>query len=122
MGSSYRLPNRYRGNTYPNRYPSNSPINRISMVTNNRNNSCIVASGVYTWVRHKTSTKIYRKSLQFSQSVSQLDDSDQLPRLHRPVNTYSSSSAVRVACPVSRNVTSDRSRSARTLVVQSPSK
>jgi hypothetical protein len=34
------------------------------MVTNNRNNSCIVASGVYTWVRHNTSTEIYGKTLQ----------------------------------------------------------
>jgi hypothetical protein len=59
MGSSHRLPNRYRGNAYANRYPSNSPINRISMITNNRNNSCIVASGVYTWVRLKTSAEIY---------------------------------------------------------------
>jgi hypothetical protein len=74
-GSFHRLPNRYRGNAYANRYPSNSPINRISIVTNNRNNSCIVASGVYTWVRHKTSTEIYGKTLQFS-SVSCQDASD----------------------------------------------
>jgi hypothetical protein len=53
MGSSLRLPNRYRGNAYANRYSSNSLINRISMVTNNRNSSCIVASDVYTWVRLK---------------------------------------------------------------------
>jgi hypothetical protein len=53
MGYSHRLPNRYRGNAYANRYPSNNPINRISMVTNNRNKTCIVASSVFTWVRHK---------------------------------------------------------------------
>jgi hypothetical protein len=58
MGSSHRLPNRYRGNAYANRYPSNSPINRISMVTNNRNNAWIIASGVYAWVRHMTWTEI----------------------------------------------------------------
>jgi hypothetical protein len=59
MGSSHRLPNRYRGNAYANRYPSNSPINRIFMVTNN---SCIVASGVYTWVR----LKAVKETTQFS--------------------------------------------------------
>jgi hypothetical protein len=88
MGSSHRLPNRYRGNAYANRYPSNSPINRFSMVTNNRNKSCIVASGVYTWVRHKISTERYGKTLQAANKTtqfssvqsSQLDDSDQLPR------------------------------------------
>jgi hypothetical protein len=38
----------------PNRYPSNSPINRISMVTNNhKKKTCIVASSVFTWVRLK---------------------------------------------------------------------
>jgi hypothetical protein len=50
MGFSHKLPNRYRANVYANLYPSNSTINRISMVTNS---SCIVAGGVYTWVRHK---------------------------------------------------------------------
>jgi hypothetical protein len=30
MGTSHRLPNHYRGNEYRNRYPSNSPTNRIS--------------------------------------------------------------------------------------------
>jgi hypothetical protein len=64
VGSSHRLPNQYRGNGYANRYPSNSPINRISIVTNYRNNTWIVASGVYTWVRLKTSTEIYGKTLQ----------------------------------------------------------
>jgi uncharacterized membrane protein len=59
MGISHKLPNHYRGNGYANRYPSNSPINRISMETNNRNSTCIVASGVYTWVRLKTTTEIY---------------------------------------------------------------
>jgi hypothetical protein len=68
MGYSHRLPNRYRGNAYANRYPSNSTINRISMVTNNRNSTCFVAdpcensarnktctvaSSVFTWVRLK---------------------------------------------------------------------
>jgi hypothetical protein len=32
VGTSHRFPNRYRGNGYANWYPSNSPINRISMV------------------------------------------------------------------------------------------
>jgi hypothetical protein len=54
MGYSHRLPNRYRGNAYANRY---SPINRISMVTNNRNKTCTVASGVFTWVRLKAVNK-----------------------------------------------------------------
>jgi hypothetical protein len=63
MVSSHRLPNRYQGNAYANRYPSNSPINKISMVTNNHNNSCIVASGIYTWVRLKTSID-FGKTLQ----------------------------------------------------------
>jgi hypothetical protein len=43
----------HTGKAYANRYPSNSPINRISMVTNDRNNARIVASGVYIWVRLK---------------------------------------------------------------------
>jgi hypothetical protein len=60
MGTS----NHYRGNGYANRYPSNSPINRISMVTNNRNNTWIVVRGVYTCVRLKTSTEIYGKMLE----------------------------------------------------------
>jgi hypothetical protein len=59
MGSSDRLPNRYRGNGYANRYPSNRPMNRISMVTNNRNKALIVASSVYISVRLKASTVIY---------------------------------------------------------------
>jgi hypothetical protein len=95
MGSSHRLPNRYPGNAYANRYPSNSPINKISMVTNNHKNSCIVPNGVYTWVRHKTSTEIYGKTLQAFDQCS---------------------SRVRAARSVSRNVTSDRSRSAKTSV------
>jgi hypothetical protein len=44
MGTSHRLPNRYRANGYANRYPSNSPINRNSMVTNNRNSTGNVPS------------------------------------------------------------------------------
>jgi hypothetical protein len=48
MGSSHKLQYRYRDNAYTNRYPNNNPIIRISMVTINRNNSCNVASGVYT--------------------------------------------------------------------------
>jgi hypothetical protein len=40
MGTYHMLQNHYRGNEYTNRYPSNnSPINRISVVTNNRNNT-----------------------------------------------------------------------------------
>jgi hypothetical protein len=62
MGSSHGLPNRYRGSAYLNRYPRNSPINRIYMVTNNRNNSCIVASGVYTWVPLKAVNETTRIS------------------------------------------------------------
>jgi hypothetical protein len=57
-----------------NRYPSNSLINRISMLTNYRNNTWIVASSVYTWVRLKTSTEIYGKKT----PISQQDASDQL--------------------------------------------
>jgi hypothetical protein len=141
MGSSHRLPNRYRGNAYANRYPSNSPINRISMVTNNRNNSCIVASGVYTWVRLKAVNETTRISsennlvtspkmgsihwhndwltvscnvtltwVQFS-SVSCQDASDRLARTFQQC-----SSSVCVARSVSRIVTTDRSRSAKTLV------
>jgi hypothetical protein len=40
--TTHRLPNRYRRNAYANRYTSNSPINRISMITNNRNNTRII--------------------------------------------------------------------------------
>jgi hypothetical protein len=36
MGYSDRLPNRYRGNAYANRYRSNNSINRITVVTNRR--------------------------------------------------------------------------------------
>jgi hypothetical protein len=81
MGTSHRLPNHYRGNEYANWYPSNTCINRISKVTNNRNNTSIVASGVYTWVHLKTSTEIYV----VESSVRQLDDSDQLARGVRAV-------------------------------------
>jgi hypothetical protein len=34
---------------YPNRYRSNNLINRITVVTNNRNNTGIVTNGVYIW-------------------------------------------------------------------------
>jgi hypothetical protein len=78
MESSHRLPNLYRGNAYTNRYPSNSPINRISMVTNNRNNSCIVASGVYTWVRLKTSTEIYGETLQVVKETTHISSHHKL--------------------------------------------
>jgi Tfp pilus assembly protein PilV len=119
MGSSHRLQNRYRGSAYTNRYPSNSPINRISMITNNRNNSCIAASGVYTWVRLRTSTEIYGKTLQAVNKTTQfsfvqcnqLDASDRLAR-----TLQQCSSRVRAARSVSRNVISDRSKSAKTLV------
>jgi hypothetical protein len=74
MGSSHRLPNRYRGNGYPNRYQSNNLINRITVVTNNHNNTRIVASGVYTWVRLKVSTEVYEEY------ACQPDDADQLAR------------------------------------------
>jgi hypothetical protein len=57
------------------------------MVTNNRNNTWIVASGVYTWVRLKASTELYEEyALQITrrrgsvQSFSNQDDSDQLAR------------------------------------------
>jgi hypothetical protein len=49
---------------YPNRCPSNSPMNKISMVTNNHNNTWIVASGVYAWVRLKATTEIYVEDAQ----------------------------------------------------------
>jgi hypothetical protein len=62
MGSSHRLPNRYRGNAYANRYPSNSSINKISMVTNNRNKTCTVANSVFTWVRLKAVNETTRIS------------------------------------------------------------
>jgi hypothetical protein len=57
------------------RYPGNSPINRISMVTSNRNNARIVASSVYTWVHLKAA----KETTQFS-SVSCQDASDRLAR------------------------------------------
>jgi hypothetical protein len=47
MGTSHRLPNRYRGNGYPNWYQSKNLINRITVVTNNRNNTGIVTGGFY---------------------------------------------------------------------------
>jgi hypothetical protein len=75
IGYSHRLPNRYRGNAYTNRYPSNSPINKISMVTNNRNKTRTVASSVFTWVRLKAVNETTR--IGSVQLVSQLDDSVQ---------------------------------------------
>jgi hypothetical protein len=98
-GILHRLPNRYRGNADANRYPSNSPISRISTVANSRNNSCIVASGVYTWVR----LKAVNETTKFSQSVSQ-----SVTKMTRPVSKLTWSSAVRVARSVSCKVTSDR--------------
>jgi hypothetical protein len=71
------------------------------MVNNNRNNSCIVASGVYTWVRLK--------------AVDEISSVSELSSCLGPVSTYISSSAVRVALSVSSTVTRDRSRSAKTL-------
>jgi hypothetical protein len=48
MGYSHRLPNRYRGNAYANRYPSNSQLPRDMDKL-----ACTVASSVFTWVRLK---------------------------------------------------------------------
>jgi hypothetical protein len=90
MGMCHRLPNN-RGNCYANRYPSSSPINRIFMVTNNYNDTGIVASGVYVWY---TSTWNNSSDRQFKQC----------------------SSGVCGVCYVSLNVTSNRSRSAKTQV------
>jgi hypothetical protein len=45
MGISHRLPNRYRCNGYANRYRSNSLINKMSVLTNNCNDTRIVTSG-----------------------------------------------------------------------------
>jgi hypothetical protein len=67
-----------------------------------RKKTCVVASGVYTWVRLNT----VKETMHFS-SVSQQEASDRLA-LTFP--------AVRAARSVSRNVTSDRKRSAKTLV------
>jgi hypothetical protein len=39
----------------------NNSINRITVVTNNRNNTGIVASGFYTWVRLKASTELHEE-------------------------------------------------------------
>jgi hypothetical protein len=44
MGTSHRLRNCYG---CPNRYRSNNLINRITMVTNNRNSTGTVTSGLY---------------------------------------------------------------------------
>jgi hypothetical protein len=95
MGSSHRLSNSYRGNTYANRYPSNSPINRISMVTNNCNNAWIVPSSVYTWVRLKAVNETTWIS-----SVSQLDASDRLTRTSLAVQFASSRG---MFCKLQRN-------------------
>jgi hypothetical protein len=46
---------------YPNRYRSNNSIKRITVVTNNSNNTRIVASDFYIWVRLKASTELYEK-------------------------------------------------------------
>jgi hypothetical protein len=42
---------------YPNRYRSNNS-NRITVITNNPNDTGIVLSGVYTWVPLKASTEL----------------------------------------------------------------
>jgi hypothetical protein len=55
------------------------------VVTNNRNNTGIVARGFYTWVRLKASTELYEEYT-----------ADQSARCLGPVSTYISSSAVRV--------------------------
>jgi hypothetical protein len=69
LSMTHRLPNRYRGNAYTNRYSSNSLINMISTVTNNRNNTWIVVSGDCTWVRLTTSTDVRWKDASVSQTI-----------------------------------------------------
>jgi hypothetical protein len=88
MGTSHRLP---------------KPVSRKQLdnrLTNNRNSTGNVTSRFYIGFASRDQQKYRRKSA----------------RCTRPVNTYISSSAVRVARSVSRNVTTNRSRSAKTLV------
>jgi hypothetical protein len=95
MGTSHRLP---------------KPASRkqlINRVTNNHKSTGIVTSHFYIGFASETNRNIGGRR------VSQLDVYDQLTHTS-PVSTLSSSSAVRVARSVSRNVTSDKSRSAKT--------
>jgi hypothetical protein len=79
VGTSHRLPNHYRVNGYANRYQSNNLINRITVVTNNRNNTGIVTSGFYigfatrqqhkyTWNALSSETKLCRKQAKIIQN------------------------------------------------------
>jgi hypothetical protein len=80
---------------YPNRYPGNN-----SLPGNQRCNSTInVTSSFYIGFASRYQQRYRRKTSQSG-------------RCPRPVNTYISSSAVRVARSVSRDVTTNRSRSA----------
>jgi hypothetical protein len=91
MGTSHKLP---------------KPVSRKQLdnqVTNNCNSTGNVTSRFYIGFA-STGQQKYRRKM--SQSA----------RCLRPVNTYISSSAVRVARSVSHNVTTNRSRSAKTLV------
>jgi hypothetical protein len=91
MGTSHGLP---------------KPVSRKKLynrVTNNRNSTGNVTSRFYIGFASRGQQKYRQKT---SQSA----------RCLRPVNTYISSSAVRVAHFVSRKVSTNRSRSAKTLV------
>jgi hypothetical protein len=68
---------------YPIRYQSNNLINRIAVVTNNRNSTGIVTSRFYIWFASRQQQKYTSKTLQSARCLS-------------PVNTYISRSAVRV--------------------------
>jgi hypothetical protein len=77
MGYSHRLPNRYA-----NWYPSNSPINRISMVTNNRNKTCMLRAVFSLGSASRQLTR--RRS-----SVQPVSNEDNLGCLHPVVRVIS---------------------------------
>jgi hypothetical protein len=90
---------------YPIRYQSNNLINIITVITNDRNRTGIVTSRFYIWFASRDQQKYSRKTSQSARCLG-------------PVSTHIP--AVQFACSgissLSRNVTSDGSRSAKTLV------
>jgi hypothetical protein len=88
------------------RLPWEPPTGYQSVVTNNRNNTGIVTMLFYIGFASRDQQKYMRNMLQSARCLG-------------PVNMYIPAvqfacSRVRVACPGRRNVTRDRSRSAKT--------
>jgi hypothetical protein len=86
MGTSHRLPNRYLGNGYPNRYESSNLINRITVVTNNRNNTGMVTSGFYIGFASRDQQKYTLSDSDYRVITLQIADSSSRQR-GRPMDT-----------------------------------